>query len=100
MSLPMDTRVSAEILRQAIAAGPARSVCPTDIARALAPDWHSQLSAVRRAALRLAAAGRIDILRKGKPIPPEAMKGVIRLRIRPGGNADGATEIPGGGDHP
>lgn len=79
----MDTRIEEEILRQLSAIGPARSASPTDIARAVSPDWHAQLSAVRRAAIRLALAGRIDILRKGKPVPPETAKGVIRLRLHP-----------------
>lgn len=83
MSRCMDSRVADEILRQTAQAGPGRSVCPTEIARAMAADWHSQLSAVRRAAIRLAQAGRIDILRKGKKVPPEGVKGVIRLRICP-----------------
>lgn len=77
----MESRVAAEILRQTIDAGPTRSVCPTDIARALAPEWHGQLTAVRRAAIQLAEAGRIEILRKGKPVAPAVVKGVIRLRI-------------------
>ena len=46
----------------------------------VATRW--ELSAVRRAAARLAEAGRIEILRKGKPVPPAEMRGVIRLRIR------------------
>ncbi len=79
----MNARVEQEILRQTEAIGPARSISPEDVARALAVDWHSQLSAVRRAAIRLAAAGQIDILRKGKPVAPEDVKGVIRLRLRP-----------------
>jgi len=79
----MDSRISLEILRQTEAAGLNRSVCPTDIARALASDWHSQLSAVRRTAVRLAEAGKIDILRKGKAVPADGVKGVIRLRSRP-----------------
>ncbi|MSP31031.1 MAG: DUF3253 domain-containing protein [Acetobacteraceae bacterium] len=83
----MESRIEDEILRQLAALGPARSASPTDIARALAPEWHSQLSAVRRAAFRLATAGRIEILRKGKPVPPDAVKGVIRLRL--------ATSEPG-----
>jgi hypothetical protein len=41
------------------------------------------LSAVRRAATRLAEAGRIEILRKGKKVSPAEMRGVIRLRIVP-----------------
>jgi hypothetical protein len=35
---------------------------------------------VRRAAFGLARAGRVEVLRKGKPVPPEAARGVIRLR--------------------
>ncbi len=77
----MDKRVAQEILRLTEAAGPARSVAPEEVARALATDWHAQLSAVRRAAVRLAEAGRIEILRKGKPVAPDAVKGVIRLRV-------------------
>jgi hypothetical protein len=76
--------VEAAILRLTAACGPARSVTPEDVARALAPDnealWRSKLSAVRRAAIRLAGEGRIDILRKGKPVPPGEVRGVIRLR--------------------
>jgi hypothetical protein len=41
------------------------------------------MAPVRRAAAELADAGRIDILRKGKPIPPGEMRGVIRLRLKP-----------------
>jgi hypothetical protein len=69
--------------------GAAKSACPTDVARAFTegdPDpqaWRRQLSAVRRAAVRLAEAGRIEILRKGKPVPPGEVRGVIRLRIVP-----------------
>lgn len=88
MSRCMDSRAATEILRQTTEAGPTRSVSPTDIARALATEWHAQLSAVRRAAIRLAEAGRIDILRKGKPVPPATVKGVIRLRLRPGPESD------------
>jgi hypothetical protein len=81
------TRIEAEILRLATARGPDRSICPTEVARALLPDpgdaWRRQLDLVRRAAARLAQAGDIDILRKGRPIDPATMKGVIRLRIRP-----------------
>lgn len=49
----------------------------------MSPEWRQLLTAVRRAAIRLAEAGRIDILRKGKPVTGEAIRGVIRLRIRP-----------------
>jgi Protein of unknown function (DUF3253) len=63
-----------------------KSVCPTQAARALAGNppgeqWRASLSPIRLAALRLAKAGKIEILRKGKPISPDALHGVIRLRL-------------------
>lgn len=77
--------IEMEILRQTGARGPLRSICPSEVARALAPgeaEWRALLTPVRETAARLAAAGRIEILRKGKPVAPEAMRGVIRLRAR------------------
>ena len=43
--------------------------------------WHRHLSAVRRLALRLAEDGRVEVLRKGKPVPLAEARGVIRLRL-------------------
>ena len=72
------------------ASGRAGSISPTDAARAVAaalvpeagPDaWHRYLSPIRHAADALARNGRIEILRKGKPVDPAGVKGVIRLRI-------------------
>lgn len=85
MNEPSD--IEAEIRRQTTASGAEASISPTDVARALSPPppselWRTKLSAVRRAAIRLALAGEIDILRKGKPVEPSAARGVIRLRLR------------------
>jgi hypothetical protein len=82
---PADT-VAAEILRQAEACGRDGSISSMDVARALVPDdtWRRLLGPVRAAAGRLQRDGRIEILRKGKPVPPEAVRGVIRLRIAGG----------------
>jgi len=76
--------IRAEILRQTRARGPDKSICPSEVARALAPeDWRRHMTAVRGMAAILSAEGSVDILRKGKPVPAEAMHGVIRLRQRP-----------------
>lgn len=77
-----DPTLESEILRLAAACGPGRSIDPASVAQAVSPDWRPLLGAVRRAAVRLALAGRIDILRKGKPVAPQDTKGVIRLRLR------------------
>lgn len=74
------------ILEILAARGKHKSVCPTDVAKALAgnpPDesWRRFLAPTKQAAQRLARAGQIEILRKGKPIDPEQLHGVIRLRL-------------------
>lgn len=83
-----DAAIRAEILRQTSARGPGRSICPSEVARALAGGddgpWRPLMGPVRRAAAELARAGRVEILRKGKPVPPEEMRGVIRLRAAAG----------------
>ena len=81
--------IEATILALTAQRGPAKSICPSEVARALRPDWQSLLSEVRRVACRLAVAGQIDILRKGHVVAPAEVKGVIRLRaVQPpeGGN--------------
>jgi hypothetical protein len=79
-----EAELRAEILRQTRARGPAKSICPSEVARALAPEsWQPLMGKVRAAAASLHAEGTVQILRKGKPIPPEAMHGVIRLRQPP-----------------
>jgi hypothetical protein len=65
-----------------------KSISPADAARRLAGNppgeaWRGSLSPIRLAAQRLAKAGQIEILRKGKPIPPETAHGVVRLRLTP-----------------
>lgn len=72
--------IEATILALTAQRGPAKSICPSEVARLLNPDWQPLLSEVRRIACRLAAAGRIDILRKGRVVAPAGVKGVIRLR--------------------
>lgn len=71
--------IEAEILRRVAAT--TKSICPSEVARGLAPElWRPLMGPVRSAAAALAREGRLDILRKGKPIAPDEMHGVIRLR--------------------
>lgn len=81
-----DPDITAEILRLAAARGPAKSICPSEVAKSLAGGeaaaWRPLLGPVRRTALALVADGRLEVLRKGRPVPPEEARGVIRLRIK------------------
>ncbi len=83
MSIPPDAVIAEAILRLTEALGPAKSISPNEVAQAIGAEWRPLLGAVRRVGAQLARDGRIDVLRKGKPIDPAEMIGVIRLRIRP-----------------
>jgi hypothetical protein len=81
----MTEAIEQEILRQTAERGPGKSICPSEVARALAPEedaWRRLMGQVRAAAIRLARQGKVEVLRKGKPVDPDAeIRGVIRLRI-------------------
>ena len=87
MNVPAGTTqpdpIESTILTLTAQRGLEKSICPSEVARALRPDWQVLLPAVRHAAARLALAGRIEILRHGQPVDPASFKGVIRLRALP-----------------
>ena len=76
-------QVEGAILRLLAEAGAGKTVSPTDAARILVTgtEWHLAMPPIRRAAVKLALAGRIVILRKGKPVDPNDFKGVYRLAL-------------------
>lgn len=62
--------------------GAGKSICPSEAARRLDPeDWRRLMKPVRNVAKALAAEGHIEIMRKGKPVDPAGVKGVIRLAL-------------------
>ena len=76
------------ILALCNAAGVGGTISPTDAAQAHATargedalGWRAHLTEARRAAVRLAEAGRIVIYRKGKPADPHDFRGVYRLGL-------------------
>ncbi len=81
--LPEEGVVEQAILQMAGEAGPASSVAPTEVAQKVfsEADWQRALPVVRRVALRLAREGRLVLLRKGKMVAPEELRGVYRLAV-------------------
>jgi len=72
------------ILELTAARGAEKSICPSEAARLMGENWQSHLTAVRRAAIRLAKSGQLQILRKGRVVEAlDEVKGVIRLRMVP-----------------
>jgi hypothetical protein len=58
----------------------ASTVCPSDVARAHAPEaWEPLMEPVRRAARRLAADGIVEIRQGGRVLDPSTARGPIRI---------------------
>jgi hypothetical protein len=80
---PNSKAIEEALLRLIAERGPGKALDPSEVARALGgphPDgWGPLMQPVRRVAVALAEAGRVVILRKGKPADPRDFKGVYRL---------------------
>lgn len=87
--VPSPAAIEASILALTANRGFDKSICPSEVARAMwsgppADGWQALLTPVRAAAIRLSRTGQVEILRKGRPVAPCDVKGVIRLRqVRP-----------------
>ena len=58
------------------------TICPSEVAQAASENnWRELMEPVRRAARRLAADGRVDILQRGRKVDPDNARGPIRLRL-------------------
>jgi len=57
------------------------STCPSEAARAVAPDdWRPLMEPARRAARRMVARGEAQITQGGSVVDPSTAKGPIRIR--------------------
>lgn len=93
--------IIATMLALVTAKGPGKTISPEDVARALGGDhpegWSPLMIPVRKAAVKLAQAGRLVIYRKGKPVAPDDFKGVYRLGLP---KPDGSEAAKGTGSTP
>ncbi len=70
------------ILQMAAARGADKTICPSEVARALFPaDWRKHMDEVRQCAVDLQRAGQVSITQKGKLADAENIKGPIRIKI-------------------
>ena len=71
-----DDRIAATVLAQVATRGAGRSICPSEVARALAPDWRPLMPRARE--------GRVLITQRGVVRDPEAdLRGPVRLAQPP-----------------
>lgn len=62
--------------------GPDKTVCPSEIARALFPaNWRNYMQQIRDAAVELQKEGKVTITQKGLPVNVDHIKGPIRIKF-------------------
>jgi deoxyribodipyrimidine photolyase-related protein len=72
------------ILKLCTERGPAKTVCPSEVARALAGSedaWRPLMPEIRRVAGRLAAERRIVVTQRGTVVDAQRARGAIRLSL-------------------
>ena len=62
--------------------GAEKTICPSEVARALDDDWRARMKDVRSEAAVLARQGRIEVLQKGNVVDIARARGAIRLRLK------------------
>lgn len=75
----MTDRVRAAIMDLALQRGRGKSLCPSEVAKALSPDWRPLMPEVRQVAADIA---EIVATQNGVEVDPRTARGTIRLRLR------------------
>ncbi|WP_353248622.1 DUF3253 domain-containing protein [Salinisphaera sp. T31B1] len=83
-------RIETAILAAVAERGSGKTVCPSEVARALAAPkeasdaWRDLMPAVRAVAADLCADGRLTVTQRGEPVDARRVRGPIRLGRPPG----------------
>jgi len=77
-----EARLRATTLALADHRSPGRTICPSDVARAVGGDgWRSLMEPVREVVRDLARSGEVEILQRGEVLDPDGgWRGPIRIR--------------------
>ena len=87
MKSASDEQIEAALLALIVQRGKQSSACPSEVARALAPDdWRDLMPRVRQMAGQMALRGLLDISQGDKSVPATSLphgpwKGPIRVRL-------------------
>jgi hypothetical protein len=80
---PDHAQLRATILDLLERRGPGKTICPSDVARALAGDrFRPLMDPVRAAAAELVDEGEIEVTQRGEVVDLARARGPIRLRRR------------------
>jgi hypothetical protein len=78
---PSDTEIRDEILRLLMMVDRDSTICPSEVARSLRPQWRQWMSLIRDVAAEMARENKIAVLQKGEPVDIETVRGPIRLKL-------------------
>ena len=76
--------IEQSILQMAAERGADKTICPSEVARALFPaDWRKHMDEIRTAAFKLQTEHKVQVTQKGEPVTEVGLKGPIRIKIKP-----------------
>jgi len=73
--------IADEIRAQVTARGAGKTICRSEVARALADDWRDLMDNVRAVAGDLAEAGEVTVTQRGAPVDVRTARGPVRLGL-------------------
>jgi hypothetical protein len=80
----VDRDLETAIVRLLEASRAGATICPSEVARAVAGDdraeWEPLMEPARRAARRLVAAGEVELVQRGRVVDRSAFRGPVRIR--------------------
>lgn len=78
-----ESKIEEKIMELLLERGPSKTICPSEVARALFPeDWREHMEEVRSVARALVKKDLIAITQAGQEVDPDNFKGAIRLRLK------------------
>ena len=88
MDIEPKEQIRDSIIQMATDRGPEKSICPSEVARALKPeDWRPLMPEIREVAAELLNEQTIAVTQFGKTVDPLNSKGHIRISIRSKGTS-------------
>jgi hypothetical protein len=87
---PSDTEIRDEIFRLLHLANAGATICPSEVARSLRPQWRPWMPLIREVASEMAREKQIEALQHGQVVDLETVRGPVRLRLTKPNPAAGA----------
>ena len=78
---PSDTEIRDEILRLLLMVPRDATICPTEVARSLRPQWKQWLPLIREVAIEMTRENEIVAIQQDTVVDLETAKGPVLLRL-------------------